>query len=499
MLVFKKSENFKSEYSAKIVRIPEIHHIEGTDKLGVCYINGYSIVVDDTETKPGDVMVYCCNETKLNSAFLAANNQFRNINMNIDPYAKCGYFDDNCRVKNIKLKGTYSWGVLFNLEALNKWTGTSIPSESIDNIIDIEFDCIDIPVAGENIINQIFCEPYIPEQTMRKHSGGGNKNKSQKKIERFDRMEPGQFRLHYDTTPIANVQGIFDKDTSVAISVKVHGTSGIFANVLTRTPIKRNFISRCFVNVYNWLSRKTNGALCGTIDTYTLGYGNVYSSRKIIKNKTINENVGDGFYGSDIWADVNNIIKDFIPEGFTVYGEIVGYTENGKSIQKGYDYGCKLNDDNKPIFKFMPYRITETNKDGEIVKDYDMDFVIKFTEDLISKLPDDKKKYVEKIPMLYNGTVADLLRIPMDSDMNRFEISEKLVLGLKKMFGMESNEPLCINKVPREGIVVRINNDQYSRAFKLKAEKFLVKESKAIDSGDVDIEMEEAYDASNDN
>ena len=55
---------------------------------------------------------------------------------------------------------------------------------------------------------------------------------------------------------------------------------------------------------------------------------------------------------------------------------------------------------------------------------------------------------------------------------------------------MEMNEPLCRNKVPREGIVIRKNDDKIPEAFKLKCVKFLTRESKLIDNGDVDIEMQ---------
>ncbi len=62
----------------------------------------------------------------------------------------------------------------------------------------------------------------------------------------------------------------------------------------------------------------------------------------------------------------------------------------------------------------------------------------------------------------------------------------------KKCFGMETNEVLCKNKVPREGVCIRIDNDPRPENFKLKCAKFLSKESKDIDAGEVDIEMQEA-------
>ena len=59
---------------------------------------------------------------------------------------------------------------------------------------------------------------------------------------------------------------------------------------------------------------------------------------------------------------------------------------------------------------------------------------------------------------------------------------------------MELNEPLCkAYKVPREGIVIRIDGDTVAEAFKLKTDVFYGKEQKEIDAGNVDIEMEKAY------
>ena len=60
-----------------------------------------------------------------------------------------------------------------------------------------------------------------------------------------------------------------------------------------------------------------------------------------------------------------------------------------------------------------------------------------------------------------------------------------------KTLGMELNEPLCRNKTPREGIVLRIDKDPIKEAWKLKSMAFLSREAKLIDSGEVDIEMEE--------
>ena len=60
-------------------------------------------------------------------------------------------------------------------------------------------------------------------------------------------------------------------------------------------------------------------------------------------------------------------------------------------------------------------------------------------------------------------------------------------------FLMEQNEPLCNNKLPREGIVVRLRDDAIAEAFKLKCVRFLNKEAEDVDKGKVDSESQARY------
>ena len=58
----------------------------------------------------------------------------------------------------------------------------------------------------------------------------------------------------------------------------------------------------------------------------------------------------------------------------------------------------------------------------------------------------------------------------------------------KNMLGMELDEPLCKNKVPREGVVIRIEGDRFKRAWKLKCKRHYECEAKAHDNDEIDIE-----------
>ena len=61
-------------------------------------------------------------------------------------------------------------------------------------------------------------------------------------------------------------------------------------------------------------------------------------------------------------------------------------------------------------------------------------------------------------------------------------------------FYMEKNDPICKNKVPCEGIVIRKYGDTVLRADKLKCAAFLIGEALRVESNDFqDVEMMQGY------
>ena len=276
----------------------------------------------------------------------------------------------------------------------------------------------------------------------------------------------------------------------VSITVKVHGTSAIFANVLTNKesefskPFCKKRVRKILNLRYNKLSHAQKKHLA---DVYVTSktkpvkvYGNVYSSRSVIKNQYINSRA-QSFYGSDIWGCVNRDFSPYISEGMTVYGEIVGYLEGSQQmIQKNHDYGCKPG-----CWKFMPYRITETDELGNKTE-WDIDKVDEWTRNLVAEHPElaDKTMFLN---IVYYGRLGDLYP---DLDPENHWHSNLLarMKADKDRFLMELDEPMCKNKVPREGIVIRIVGDPLARAWKLKTMRHYGKEAEAHDKGEADIE-----------
>ncbi|MDE5888526.1 MAG: hypothetical protein K2H20_00745, partial [Bacilli bacterium] len=189
---------------------------------------------------------------------------------------------------------------------------------------------------------------------------------------------------------------------------------------------------------------------------------------------------------SDVWGDINEIIKPYIEKGMTIYGEICGYiTGSNKYIQKGYDYGCKVGEN-----FFMPYRITTTNEDGS-KREWEVTEVYDWTVNLINEHPDLKGR-IQPITILYHGTLSELYP-DIDTSTHWHENVLETMKQDKKHFHMEEIDKECKSaKVPFEGIVLRKNGDIIAEAFKLKCDNFFAKEKANIDNGEVDTEMIQA-------
>lgn len=480
-------EGSNPNYLASIQKIESVEPIEGADRLVKTVISGYDMVISK-DMVPGTTVVYFPVECAISEKYLSANNLyessefFRNANHeSVIPFAEaaekaklecdkeefdknwaevkanCGFFGKTGRVRILKLRGQYSQGFIARVDTLV----TAFPELKGFNFeahIGEQFNCV-----GENEI----CWKYIPpKKEIPEHLSGNQKmwKKRMKHLKRFNRLIDGQFEFHYSTQMLAEHISEIKPDDVVSISVKVHGTSAIFANVLTKRKLN------------TWEKVKKFFG----IKVKEIEYGNIYSSRSVIKNQYINPNA-QSFYSSDIWGCVNKVFFPYIKEGMTVYGEIAGYLEGTQQmIQKNHDYGCKPGQ-----WKFMPYRITETDELGN-KKEWNLDEVDAWTHALVSEHPELEDK-VLFLNILYHGKMRDLY--PELDIENHWH--QNLLAKLKvdtEHFGMELNEPMCKNKVPREGIVIRIDNDKFARAWKLKTAAHYSRECKQHDDGEVDME-----------
>lgn len=376
---------------------------------------------------------------------------------------KVGFFNEYGRVRCITLQGEPSFGCLFRVEEIAKWK-PGILDVNLESYLNQNFDTVD---------GELFVKAYVPR--VKESTPRGDKNsKRNKAISRFDRMIEGQFYFHYDTTPLdTRVLTYNIKPTDkVVMSVKIHGTSGCFGRLLIKEPME-GFNGKVRQLWHNLTKRFNLPSL--DCKYYNEKYGPVFTSRTVIKNRYINQNVDGGYYNADIWSVVGERLYPYIREGMTVYGEIFGYIGNAY-IQKHYDYGCKPGE-----YKFMPYRITST-VNGEKFE-WDVEDVRAWTL-VTMKFSEEMQDLLHPIDILYSGTLEDLYP-DLDTSAPEWSYEVHKKLANEKSFGMEENEPLCTNEVPREGFCLRIDGDKKNECFKLKTQAFKFKEAILVDSGDV--------------
>lgn len=386
-----------------------------------------------------------------------------------------GFFNKNGRVRAIRLGGINSMGYLFSIDELAKWC-PEVKDVYLTDIVGEDFDTV-------NGIE--FIKAYVPFVPQRSSKGDGKSidRKRNKKIEKFDRMIKGEFSFHYSSDPLPKCINRIKPNDTVSITVKIHGSSFSCGKLHVKTPIKLPI----YKSLWNKFVDTTGLFKKLRVTDYIVEYGNVTSSRTVIKNQYINKKVTEGYYGVDIWSEYGNLIYPYLDEGMTVYGEIFGYLSGSdKMIQKNYDYGCE-----KGKNKLMPYRITTTNDNGT-KHEWNVTEVKEWTEKLIKEHPEVADR-IHVIDLLYHGTLANLYPHLSLTDHWHENVLEEMRKDVVH-FGMEKREPLCTtHNVPREGICVRIDNDEINENFKLKCQHFFDMERKAIDAGEVDIEMADAY------
>ena len=469
-------------YYASIQKIDKVESIEGSDYLVKTTVCGRTVVASKKLYKEGSIVVYFPHGCVICEEFLSANNLYdlhnykknrnsrdvdavlyemnneKNIAKKQDIYVKarsmCGYFDASGRVKTRKIRGVHSEGFIIHTYAITAMDSI-FSVVDWENHIGMKFDTLNATQVCWKYINKH--EAHLlslkPKQTFYQ--------KAMKKVKRNANLVENQFRLHYDTSHLSEFMNKINPYDDVAITVKIDGSACCVSNILVNK--KLNFFER--------FARKIG------FNVKENDYHVVYSSHHIIKSLEINPGANLGFYGVDIWEPVKNLIGKYLSKGMSIYGEVVGYIEGTDlMIQPDRDYGCKVGE-----WKFMPYRITETDKDG-VVTEWSMDKVCASVEEMMCLYPELKAKLLPP-KMLYFGKFCDLYKdIPVDGEWAN-NVYERMKNDTT-LLGMELDEPLCKISGPREGVVVRVGKE----AYKLKSQRHLALESERADKGDVDIE-----------
>lgn len=451
-----KSKKASENYLSKIVNITTFRAHPNAEKLKCCTVDGFNIITG-IDSEPG-LYVYFPALSQINGDFLSYANLYKHKELNKDP-EQSGMFEDNGRVKAIKLRGEISEGFILPITVFENYI-ISVTNQELKHVQEgTEFDAVEH--EGKEFW---ISKKYVAKKQYSQRSSLSSTKIQYKVSKRLDRVRDDQFRFHYTTILIKKCPYVIHPDTLIQMSYKVHGTSGISAYVLCHQPLTWK------QKVAKWLTGES-------FDRYDY----IYSSRTVIKNKYYNPEVGSGYYSEDIWAEADKIVRPKLARGQTAYYEILGFLPNGSYIQKGYDYGCVPPKPEEVFtherhFKVRIYRVTMTNVDGKV-----FEYTPRQVQQWCAQVG------LTPVEECYYGRAGDLYP---DLDPNT-HWSEDFIdrLSNDKRFYMELDSPHCTNKVPHEGLVIKIE-DGASRAFKLKCFRFLNKEQELLDKGEGNIEDE---------
>lgn len=411
-----------SNYAAVVVKLPHLLELAGCDNLLGAPLLGFQAIVSKDHAQ-GDIGIVFPAECQLDHDYASINGLYRHSEQNKDPDAK-GYLEDNSRVRAIKLRGHRSDCLFMPLDSL-AYTGVNIAEfkegDTFDRLGDYEI-----------------CKKYV----IKTREPRSQKGRQEKK---FERVDPKLFPEHLDSDNWGRSKHLIPDDAWVYVTQKLHGSSwrGSRSLVLRKLPLRDRIAKKLGVVV----QEQEWDAIAG--------------SRKVIKD--VNNPLQQHWYSSDIWSAYLDRIEHLIPEGYIVYGELIGFTPDGSAIQQHYTYTMP-----EKTHELFVYRVAVVNPRG-VMLDLSWPQVRQFCTE----------RELKHVPDLWQGYHRDF-----DPDVwieRRFHdegFVNALPLGPDK-------------KLVDEGVCIR-HDGLSPTILKWKSPSFVQMETKQLDKGIVSIEDEQS-------
>jgi len=414
-----KLEKPKNEnYAVIVTKLVNIIPLENCDNVVGTTLFGLQAIVSK-DSQVGDIGLFIPAESQLSDKYCYENNLYRHDDKNKNLGEK-GYIEDNRRVKAVKFRGNPSTCLFMPLKSVS-WT-------NVDISLFKEGDTFDT-LNG----NQV-CQKYFVERVG--HLTGGVAKK-----EKFTRVESIYLPENPDTAHFLREVSHLDPNADVIVSQKIHGTSVRIGNTI----VKRK------LNLFEKIAKALG------IRVEKTEYDYVYGSRKVIKD--INNPNQNHYYKEDLWTKAGEKLKGLLPQGYLVYGELVGYTEGGAEIQRDYSYNVPAGEN-----ELYVYRVAFVNPQGYITS-LTWDQMVEFCNNC------GLKTVVE----LWRGKLKD---IKLDDFLEKrfFESGYRNALYLGGNMDLV-DEGVCIRIEKLEPVI-----------YKAKSQIFLQHETKILDTGEENLE-----------
>jgi hypothetical protein len=317
---------------AVVFRIKSVRKHSNADRLNCTDIFGYNVIIGPN-VKVGDLGIYFPEEVQLSPEFCAANNLVRTKDAEGKPSG--GMFEENRRVKTIKLRGERSEGFWIPISALSSFGDVSTLKE---------LDCFDV-FGGKEI-----CRKYVARSN---YVSSGTKNSSKQQ-----KPESIYMKRHMDTAHFKPNIGALKVGDLLHVSEKIHGTS-----TRNSMSLEEEKLSRFRAFIYKLAGK----FLPLKLSNWVLSHG----SRNVV--------LGDNC--DKLRGDIKKAFEGKLHCGEAVYGECAGFdggmpimntvdnSKLGKEFVAQYGKQTVWHYGTQPgQFRLFIYRITQTSEDGNTVE-----------------------------------------------------------------------------------------------------------------------------------
>lgn len=328
-------------YTAVVTKIAVMPHTDPeVHSLAIGNVLGNTVVVGKG-TEQGALGVFFETDGQLSPEFCAANDLIRKKDL-VTGLLTGGFFEENRRVRALKLRGVKSDGFWIPVKAFEFCGDTSMLQEGY------QFTMLnEVPI----------CNKYMTPATQR----AGNKNVQSK--EGVKRGKIFGFQKHYDTDQFRKSVHRIRAGDVISITSKMHGTSGRFGRVMQEVIYPKKSWQWRYTFVANWLHDKFGRAVLPLLKkehtfNHFVGSRNVDLSSIEEYHKTLAQRAAD--YGADDkehfrFGSVNNLVGK-LKKGEVLYYEIVGWSGPETPIMKPCDTSCfKDKQLEKRYGKIMPF------------------------------------------------------------------------------------------------------------------------------------------------
>lgn len=432
-------------HMAVIATVSDVREHPGADRLKLATCVGNQIVVG-LDTHDGDLGVYFNCDLQLSHDYASANDLIRRKDEAGNNVG--GMFDTNRRVRAQKLRGAISDGYFASLESLSLASGVGMQ----------EINKLEEGTSFNEIGGIPICNKYVTESTKAaRNTGTGPKPK--------ESVNTVMFHKHIDTAHFGRNTHLLLNDPNgvlLIVTAKLHGTSQRVGHVQVAREL--SWVEK--------LLQKFNVAIQTTEWKHLVGTRNVTLTPK--KEQTL-------FHSAEFRDRAARPFFGNLHKGETVYYEVVGYENGGKTIMnkvdikkvkdKAFEKQYKRADGTtEMIFSYgcaegqlavYVYRITQTNEDGEAV-----DLSWGAVEQRCAEMG------VKTVPVHYKACV------------NRENYEAFLKYADDMSDGPDTIDPSHI----REGICIRLEDGTTPTILKHKSFTFKVLEGIIKDTGVEDME-----------